>query len=496
MDRTPDELIKKIHFWNNPVELIILSAAVFFGWILVVPFEGQIIRELMEQEGVSSQSLTMLAMGIHILGLLTSSLMAKEIRKAWQILLVAVSVCLVSSLLIITTNIRLWYPAVMIMAYFSGIFVAAWGIFLKNMIVSAKRYTAVVDVLIIANILMIVINVVTINLQVNLGMILAMALLLTALAALWRLRRLWPAQSIMAVTKPEAALPVSIHSLIRPFAWLCLFIVIITLNSGLMYQVVMPAFYHLPLLTSFYWAVPYIAALILLRNLPHKVNRSNTLYLALAMMGLGYLFFMLLPENAASFVLINTLMLGAMGVFDLFWWSLMISFIDYSDRPAAILGVGLAANVLGIFVGSIVGSAIQQTTGGTGSISLAAFAVIFIGLALLPLVNKELSRLFHRHVFLVNMLAPKNPDVEKPEPGHEPDPLGSLRKTHQLTDREIEIIGYIIRGYTYRAIAEVLGITEHTTKFHAKNIYQKLEVKNKMGLIKIITPLTAPPNRI
>ena len=41
------------------------------------------------------------------------------------------------------------------------------------------------------------------------------------------------------------------------------------------------------------------------------------------------------------------------------------------------------------------------------------------------------------------------------------------------------------RGYTYKAIAESLFISENTMKFHVKNIYHKLNVNNKMELIKL-----------
>jgi hypothetical protein len=39
-----------------------------------------------------------------------------------------------------------------------------------------------------------------------------------------------------------------------PLILLCLFVFIITINSGLMYQVINPAFEHLTGLVSWYWA--------------------------------------------------------------------------------------------------------------------------------------------------------------------------------------------------------------------------------------------------
>jgi len=51
-----------------------------------------------------------------------------------------------------------------------------------------------------------------------------------------------------------------------------------TINTGLMYQVINPAFEHLAV--SWYWAVPYIIALAIMRNLPMKAKRSRIFFFA------------------------------------------------------------------------------------------------------------------------------------------------------------------------------------------------------------------------
>ena len=476
----------------NPPIYAILSAAVFFGWILAVPFEGQIIRELLVQAGLSFPLLGLTAIGVHVLGLMTGALSVKSLLQAWKVMVTAVCLCLLSSLVLFMSQLNMWIPSILVMAYFSGIYVASWAVMLKDLIPRSSRYTAVVDVLILSNILMIALDMVTVNWSFFVGKILAMLLLFAVLFLLWQLRPTIFPEGIQDSPLVSAQIDKRSHnhSIVRPFAWLCLFILTITINSGIMYQIIMPAYDHFPLLASFYWAVPYIAALALLRNLPEKANRSNTLYLALAMMGLGYLLFMVLPANASSFVFVNTLMLGALGIFDLFWWSLMISFLDHTTRPAAILGVGLAANVTGILIGGIIGSSIMQPH--AGNVSLAAFAVIFISLAILPLVNRELSKVFRSHVFLSNAGQQQDQDTQSAGESPPPDPMIQLRETYHLTDREMEIIRYLSKGYTYRAIAEMLEITEHTIKFHARNIYQKIQVKNKTELIRTITH--QPPN--
>ena len=486
---------------ENPKKLLTLCAAVFFGWILAIPFDGLIVRELFNRQGIHIPSISLVLMGAHLVGLLTGAWLVKNLRQAWQAMMMTVVLCLGASFVLFLPLSVAGYPALLLMAYCSGIFVTAFGQPLQEMIPSSQRFTTVVDVLIFSNLLMIAIDVVTVAWHIIPGKILALLLLIIAMAGLIVLGPAFASLETVEKRKDSfikndktAAPP----SLLRPFAWLCLFIILITLNSGVMYQVVTPTFAHLPLLTSFYWAIPYIAALVLLRTMPKKANRSNTLYVALAMMGLGYLFYGLLPANAASFLLIYTLMLGALGVFDMFWWSLMASFLDYSKRPAMILGVGLASNVFGIFLGGFAGNTLHNMPEGKSEISLAAFGVIFVGLALLPVVNRELTRVFQYHIFLVGGVQPDSPltlpesvpeshGLEKAKEVVEEDvtdPVMQLREEYQLTDREWEIIGYLRKGYTYRAIGKALGITEHTIKFHTRNIYQKMDVQNKMDLVK------------
>jgi len=48
-----------------------------------------------------------------------------------------------------------------------------------------------------------------------------------------------------------------------------------------------------------------------------------------------------------------------------------------------------------------------------------------------------------------------------------------------LTPRETEILWGIAKGYTYAELAEQLGISRHTVPVHIKNIYRKLEARNR-----------------
>jgi len=54
-----------------------------------------------------------------------------------------------------------------------------------------------------------------------------------------------------------------------------------------------------------------------------------------------------------------------------------------------------------------------------------------------------------------------------------------------LTEREIEVLQYVVKGMTNREIARILTITEHTVKAHVAAIIRKLGVKNRLDIALI-----------
>lgn len=53
-----------------------------------------------------------------------------------------------------------------------------------------------------------------------------------------------------------------------------------------------------------------------------------------------------------------------------------------------------------------------------------------------------------------------------------------------LTPRELEVMGFIIRGYTNRQIAEELFISQRTVEGHRANVFGKLGLKNRVELVE------------
>lgn len=60
-------------------------------------------------------------------------------------------------------------------------------------------------------------------------------------------------------------------------------------------------------------------------------------------------------------------------------------------------------------------------------------------------------------------------------------------KLARLSEREQEVATLVLEGYTNAEIAERLFVSEVTVKKHLTSIFQKLEVKNRVSLVKAIT---------
>ncbi|MEN6471170.1 MAG: helix-turn-helix transcriptional regulator [Clostridiaceae bacterium] len=350
---------------------------------------------------------------------------------------------------------------------------AAWAFYLKSGTPKNERIKTVADLLILSNVLMILLNMAAVHLSPQIGLALAMFMLLCAFAFALKL----PADRGTSSSAPseQKENPVGIARLL---VFLCLFIVIITIDSGLMYQVVNPAFKHLKGLTSWYWALPYIAALFIMRNLPRRMNGTYILYVAIAMIGLSFIGFMSLGRGAVSYLAVNTLMLGACGVYDLFWWSILGEMLELHKSPAKILGIGLSANVLGVLLGGLIGKAVTSANSHVPDPTLLALVVVCVTLILLPPLHKHLSSLLKGHAYLSEFSVLSAQE--------QTNRIDRASRFGNLSERESQVASLLLQGKTYRTIAGELYISENTVKYYVKNIYSKFNIQSRAELIDIV----------
>ena len=73
------------------------------------------------------------------------------------------------------------------------------------------------------------------------------------------------------------------------------------------------------------------------------------------------------------------------------------------------------------------------------------------------------------------------------------DQKKALKTVYAVSEREIEIIEQVAQGNPNKVIAEALFISENTVKSHIKNIYRKLEISNRIQLLKLLEKLRSHP---
>ncbi|WP_304488759.1 response regulator transcription factor [Dyadobacter sp. CY347] len=76
---------------------------------------------------------------------------------------------------------------------------------------------------------------------------------------------------------------------------------------------------------------------------------------------------------------------------------------------------------------------------------------------------------------------------EAPSDQNDCQPVTS--STHFLTKREIEILRLVASEYSTNSIADQLFISGKTVETHRRNLFQKLGVKNSVGLTKVAVRL-------
>lgn len=454
---------------RNTRMLSVSAFSLLFAWILSFLFEGQVIYSLLEHFGEQADTYILSAIVAHFAGMFSCGFFVRSPQTAKHVMAGGMLSCLVLTFPFFFAPSALWLIGLILAGYLAGCAIAAWGYFLKACTPKYERIKSCADVLIISNLIMIGINVVAVNNAPFIGLALSMLCLVIGAVLTWRL----PVEATTS-WKTDAGKKRPSH-LQKPMAMLFVFVSVITVNSGLMYQVINPAFEYLTELVSWYWAVPYIVALAIMRNLPVGVKRSTFLYVGMTMIVGAFISFMVLGRSAGDYLIVDTLMLGACGIFDLFWWSIIGDILDFCENPVKVFGIGLSANVFGVLCGAVLGVGLTSMQIPGAEVAVIALTVVCATLVILPLMNRELLMLLKNHVYLAT--------YERMNECERGAIIKENKMREPLTNREQEVLQLVLSGKSNRAIAEALFISESTVKTHVRNIYSKYDVVSRAELI-------------
>lgn len=442
----------------------ILYMAFFSAWVLSFPFLGTVLYGLYDRHSVDLDNLSLIIITSIFTGLIVAGYVVDSVAKAKSVSIIINYITIIGSVVFFFPYSKIWDMMIVLLSFLGAMYIANWAFYCKSFTTNINRTNAIAMVLVLSNIIMAIINIISVNISPILGLGFSILSLIYALIILKRPTTYNEKIERKGITNIK-------RDNIKPIIFLYIFIAIITINSGLMYAVINPAYSHHKILTSVFWALPYILGIYFLIKSSEKVNKAYILYLAISLIGLSFLLFLVLDRSCISYIIINTLMMGAYGVCDIFWWSIIGELLDYVKNPAKLLGLGLSANILGILIGSTLGLKIQSISQGINS-SILALIIVFIILIILPFLNKHLSFIIKEHIFLFKLHNYEDQDKE------------SIHSYPNLTDRENEIVDILLNGRTYKMIAEELYLSENTIKTHMKNIYSKYNVKSKTQLIK------------
>jgi len=73
------------------------------------------------------------------------------------------------------------------------------------------------------------------------------------------------------------------------------------------------------------------------------------------------------------------------------------------------------------------------------------------------------------------------------------NPDSSKVEAVRLTKRELEILALIVEGHPSKKVAELLFVSKRTIDFHLDNIYDKLQVTNRMQALQRASKLGLLP---
>ena len=473
---------KKVH-GSYPItgerSLSIIVLVLFSSWMLSLPFQGQIFLEIAEMFGINPQQMTLAAVAATVAGLLFWGFLIKSKKIAKRLMLISMAVCIIGSAVFFYPPSPLWAIALALSAFSSSAFVTGWGYYFRSGTPRNERVKTAAEGLIYTNILMILLKLSAIYLSPYTG--LGLSMLTLGGACLFAL--LLPEEE---VAKPESRSEQKegISHIAKPLSVLCLFILVITINSGLMYQVINPAFIHLKWLASWYWAIPYIVAVHIMKVMrvsPRKIDRGLFLYIAIAMIGFSFVAFMMLDRSVISYIVVNTLMLGACGICDLFWWSILGEMLDLVSNPTRIFGLGLAANTMGVLIGGMAGNTLTLLKDFDHYSTALALTVVCITFIIFPLLHRHLSGLMEHHAVGQSAWV-----GEKTSADGDPYPRTQQQQFRNLSPRENQVAALLLQGKTYNKIADELYISKNTVKTHIKNIYSKYDVRSRGEFIDLL----------
>lgn len=189
---------------------------------------------------------------------------------------------------------------------------------------------------------------------------------------------------------------------------------------------------------------------------------------------------LLLAGASWNLALGEGLVAAGFNCFELFLWVLLMRLARERNLSVTLVfcGVFSLCKVVPVFCGKLLAPQVAQAFGDQANDARAAFLLIMVFLLV--------AATFWFLAFGGRIWEPANNDG-----AHTPSrasmksaALDDRMGRYGLTPREIEVVGYVLNGYSYQKTADLMGVSLSTVQSHVKNLYRKLGVHTKDELVE------------
>jgi DNA-binding CsgD family transcriptional regulator len=447
---------------------IIYTNILFFGWILSFPLYGPVSTGQVSLSNVTGASPVVFFVLFHLATYILGCLLFRDTAMWLKQMKLGVTSALLVNLLLISSTPIVWIIGFSILGVASAIFVLGWSVVYSLSGRENKLRPIMVKIILGANVILLVFTLLSQYLDSFWLLILSNVPLVLAAYLVYSYK---PDKSTqIMVQKTQIPTP----KLLLPL--LCLFILLIYVNGGLMYSVLMPSFSLNIVFGSYFNFVTYIVVLLIILKMGRTPPMSIFVYLGLALLGLAFVIYAALGTQGIAPILSVGLIETSFALLDVFLWVTLGSLSFVYGVPYRIFGLILAANVLGILLGDLTGGLLIRSGENIYLItSLVSSGSVFLAIITMP----WMTGIIDQNLNTAHIDSSRDPGEVEP---HE-ILLRYLPPDLTLTKRESEVLNLTLQGLTIKDMAQELCISEHTVKTHLKNIYNKFGVKRKQELI-------------
>ena len=271
------------------------------------------------------------------------------------------------------------------------------------------------------------------------------------------------------VSHPAAFLPLG-HCLY-------VYIIVFSFAYGLAVNIAQPSGQATPFALAA--AVLLVVAIWALRS---KARPKADLLLLLSLcLVVGGFSLVLIGDGRCETLAQSTLLAGYMCFYLLTWFALCaVATRSAADAIPAICW-GSAANYLGILAGAVITDVLAGVSDPAFAVKLVIAAVLTFTAAYVTATQRSTSI-----DATIDGIEPDTSSVEVRYIDRLDACCEQVAEQAGLTQREREMLALLARGNNAQHIQEELSISHNTVKYHARNVYRKLDVHSQQELIDLL----------